>query len=344
MKYRSIYVIVVFVFIAGICFHFWLRSQNTKTGVFEYKKEQAVLKYILDSEGSKAMYAHVLSSYTTYDPIAVHDLMHWVGEALYKHDGTQGLAVCDDSYNWGCYHGFFGRALAQEGKPYLLQLEGICQKVQRKSYAINGCFHGIGHGLLTYAGGYDYEHLTVALHDCDTLTIRKDQTACYNGVFMEYNLRTMQGTEEGTGVQRSFDPKNPTDPCNRLDIRYQKDCYFEQTDWWRIVMNRDFTAMGVYCNQVPDDQAKEGCFRGIGRAIWGESKFIPEKALKTCKSALAAAGVWPCVSIVAEEILVKEKSLTDAMPICTALDNSVQKTCEDHIKKFLCEDLSVCGK
>lgn len=330
MNYRVASVFVCLIFFC-VGFFFGFRRYAGPDAYFDFYRERNVLTVMLKQSGTRAMYDYVKTAYVHNNPIAVHSLMHWVGEMIYKTDGMNGLLLCDDSYNWGCFHGFFGKAIALERSMLLAQADAVCTLAKKNTSGINGCFHGIGHGLLAYAGGYEKNNLTRALETCNRLSKKTSQTSCYNGVFMEYNLRTMQDTEHGGGQIREYHAANPYEPCDSLSEPYLKDCYFEQTDWWRLVMNRNFTTMGALCAGLVNAEAKDGCYRGIGRGIWGESKFSPNKSVADCTSLLPDEGIWPCLSVTVEGMVLDKR---EADEFCPLFGSTYEKHCIAHSSLF----------
>lgn len=282
---------------------FWQKSTE-KYRTLDYKKEISILARLFSALGSRSGYSESINRYIHDDPVQVHDIFHWVGNKIYQQEGIGGFAICTDAFNWGCYHGFLGTAFIKEGNAFLPSAEKICLDAISGKHVLNGCLHGIGHGILSMAGGYEYSHLTIALSNCDLLAASTSQNACYNGVFMEFNMRTMVAVPAGATALRAFDAQKQFFPCDQLPEKYTQDCYYEQTDWWRIVLDRDFMRMGALCDTLPSaSKARYGCFRGIGRGMWGESKFTREKALENCKRLTARDGVTACVEVIDEELV-----------------------------------------
>lgn len=314
-------------------------------GGVEYKavdiqKEMKKLRKRVLLDGAVRTLAYVGNTYRGHDPVAVHDILHYIGASLYEEHGPTGIVLCDDSYNWGCYHGFLGRAFVTEGNDYVGAAATACRDIEAGG-ATRGCSHGIGHGLMALSGTYDAHELLRALSACDGIERENERTSCYNGVFMEYNMQSMRTVSLGEPIVRPYNADNPYEPCDELPTQYQQDCYYEQADWWRMVLNRDFATIAKLCTELTYATARIGCYRGIGRGAWGESKFDWEKALVGCL-ALPEQGITPCTDVIVEELILLKNDPETAYRLCLTLGKSLTSSCLNHRESFLCETGIAC--
>jgi len=92
------------------------------TSPLEYKEEIGKLeKVFAQHQDASEAYAEFLNIYKEYsdsakDSFKIHSISHWVGAQLYYQEGMSGVAICDFSFAGGCYHGFFGQAIHNEGE------------------------------------------------------------------------------------------------------------------------------------------------------------------------------------------------------------------------------------
>ena len=101
-----------------------------------------------------------------------HQLAHVLGQESYRQLGIDGISVCDQSFTFGCYHGFVRALIDDTGES--ADIVHACEKTPN----VGGCAHGVGHALGT-------NDLTHALHECDVL-FDTFNFSCWGGVFMEY--------------------------------------------------------------------------------------------------------------------------------------------------------------
>ncbi|MBI2053175.1 MAG: hypothetical protein HYT41_00305, partial [Candidatus Sungbacteria bacterium] len=61
-------------------------------------------KETLERKGAREAYAYLKGQWAA-NQVAAHDLAHMVGRFAAEELGTQGFAVCDEYFSFGCYHG-----------------------------------------------------------------------------------------------------------------------------------------------------------------------------------------------------------------------------------------------
>ncbi|NJK60457.1 MAG: hypothetical protein HC918_09790 [Oscillatoriales cyanobacterium SM2_1_8] len=146
-----------------------------------------------------------------------HEMAHHIGRATAHAFGVnpEAFATCPDSFNYGCQHGFFQAALAEE-PDLVATARKICQSgASTQSRAEFYCFHGVGHGVMM-AKMYD---LPSSLAVCDDLA-ETQAAGCWQGVFME----NINGTTNGMGQAGVF-TDDPLTPCNAIERKYRYQCY-----------------------------------------------------------------------------------------------------------------------
>jgi hypothetical protein len=174
-------------------------------------KWQDTITVLGPEEAHKAFLLEAIS--TSSAAISPHDQAHAFGEALYAVAGLSGLSYCDSSFEFGCYHSFFGIAVAKEGIGILPEFKDAC--TSRYPALSLPCQHGIGHGVLVYT---DYENIVKALELCETIA-DLPTGGCSSGVFMEYNFHTMDESQSDNYVREKNDDVYA--PCNALPLRFQ---------------------------------------------------------------------------------------------------------------------------
>lgn len=308
---------------------------------YDYAGEKQRLETLFAAQGSKTAYAYFQRAYQNIDPAIVHNLAHWIGNELYRREDIQGVSLCDASYQFGCFHGFFGAALGTRGTEILPKVEEVCMKSGGVPAQFGGCIHGVGHGLLGLRG-YRANDLIGALKDCDILISRSSQEGCYNGVFMEYNIRTMQELKGNKIIMRAFDAKRPFDPCDTLTVAYQPFCFYEQPAWWTTVGEQSISASGILCASLNNVRNRDECFRGLGRAMLGNSDNNAQQIISQCAKMPDGESSAACVRE-SVRLLLSQGNTASWKELCQSISGADASLCMDEAKTFLCSSFSQCN-
>lgn len=303
------------------------RTSELRTKEDQFAAERDKIRHLF-AKSSRQAYQYFATLDQKYGYNKPHELGHWVGAQLYAKEGIEGISFCGSSSGYSCFHGFFARAFPEEGEQLLKKADEVCGKSYEEE-GNGGCFHGVGHGLLALEG-YSFNNLVSALGGCDKLKGSVHAASlCRNGVFMEYNFRTMQDLENDLTMIREFNSEKPFDPCDILPSRHQSDCYFEQVAWWSQVLEQNFLEVINLCQSlVPEFQ--EGCFRGVGRNLAIGTEYNKEKV---------AEGCGKVASVKMQELCVTEAAITsmgdgiaDAVELCDSLER--KENCYKAVEVF----------
>lgn len=240
---------------------------------------------VIEREGAINAYKFFEEAYSDYDSREQHSYAHVFGEALYNKVGIQGISVCDSNYSFGCYHAFFGTALVDEGLSIVTDLDQACIEAHGEKGL--GCQHGIGHGIIAELGR---ENINQSLEVCSTLNWQGPIGGCTSGVFMEFNLNTMN--ELGP---RKLDENGLYYPCEHVPSRFTEACYFEQPAWWVVANRSDYEKVGKYCSAIENDANRIACFQGTGNIISGVNLFDVPKISSSCANMPTEEGEFRCI-------------------------------------------------
>jgi hypothetical protein len=212
-------------------------------------------------------------------PIGTQHLAgHIIGDVIYEQEGVSGIAICDSSFGFACFHGLFTIALATDGVKVVKEIDKEC--VERFGPLGTGCTHGIGHGVMEFFG---YDKLNEALAICDNTTQLVSILGCTSGVFMEYNT-PLSETESGglITLPRKFDPKNTYSSCGGIPDKYKNSCYFELGTWWALSIGENWKHMEGLCSALSNTVSNKFCMLGVGYALGNKSDYNLGKISREC--------------------------------------------------------------
>jgi hypothetical protein len=300
-KKLKFFILVLFFLVLGLLVVYLIQESGIllgskkieKSGDLIYQREQ--WSALMDEKGVDAAYAIFKDEYQNELFSVQHVMAHIIGELIYEKKGLEGLTICDNTFAFGCYHSFFGRALAENGVGVIVDLDTEC--VKRYGPLGTGCQHGIGHGLMEYFG-HNYDGLLQALDNCKFTTQEVLLAGCTSGVFMEFNFPTVVSDKEGLTDIRELDSQNYEYPCNKIPDIYSQSCYYEIPDWWIRTpsINNDFTKAGSYCQGIEDYKNRISCYLGIGHIAAPNSNYVVEETLKKCNSIVTREGKIECMA------------------------------------------------
>ncbi len=251
-----------------------------------------------------------------------HEQAHFFGGALYEVEHLEGLPVCDSQFSYGCYHEFLGRAVADKGTDYIVQIGESCAEAMEGSPF--ACLHGLGHGIVASLG-YELEDLKASLATCDKLKNGTTLGGCVGGVFMEYNLRSMIG-----GIRVS---DNLLAPCDTIEPRFADACAHSMPQWWlnftlhSMTSVEKFKHVGALCLALP--HGARSCFEGAGIMVALEAKFSPATTIEYCNVMAEGFNRLSCLSFAANTFFTNAER--DLAPlVCEGLREEETKYCQAH--------------
>lgn len=221
----------------------------------------------------------------------VHGLAHIIGNAGYVADGIASVAMCDETFAYGCFHGVTEKMLLEQGPDVIADVERQCESVfnqEGRRHLITGCIHGMGHGLL----GWESMNVPHALSDCDRLS-KKYRPYCYDGVFMENGLTT---------VAENFDVQAPWKFCTELADQYHYNCARYQADVFSQATGRDYPTLEGLCLKAPSDLLALPCLQSIGYHIAQEASGDVVRIKALCAELVALESRHICNASAATEV------------------------------------------
>jgi hypothetical protein len=272
------YLVIIFIIIAEVIF---LGANKPADHVEGERTGISVLRSHIQKEmksgTSSEVYERLKDEYKNKVVSEAHFVLHIFGEFLYEKEKRQGIVVCDDALFYGCYHGFFSRAIATEGIGIIGDLSKSCGAL--KEYSLN-CIHGIGHGIMEYKG---HARLTEALKICEESLDHGESFFCAMGALMEYHFPLGENATSTRLLARNeYSKETPFGPCPSLPVSYQEVCYFNIAQWWRGVIPDNGKLMVQHCSALPDLNMRNDCYLGFGFQVPLYTKNKLSESINEC--------------------------------------------------------------
>jgi hypothetical protein len=247
----------------------------TSEGTVDIEKTRSAIEGAIRQNDGRAVWQELKEELTGKPIETSHGIAHLFGEELWKMEGLEGVGVCDESFGFGCYHSYFGLAIAEEGASVASSLEEACIAAHGEGGL--GCTHGIGHGLGEYFGP---EKLDEQLAACRTMKWGGAFFGCAGGVFMEYNFPATV-TREETKLENRPASNDLFAPCFDVDIHFRRACMLELPAWW-LSTGSDTASSGSLCSTLTDRTLRADCFRGIGYTVGPQFGYDILKTKEAC--------------------------------------------------------------
>lgn len=278
----------------------------------------------VDKIGVENAYKEFKDAYIESNFGIQHTVAHIFGSLLYEKVGLKGIAICDSTFAFGCFHSFFGAVLADQGPDVIKDLDKTC--IEKYGPLGTGCQHGIGHGLMEFMG---HNNLIKALDACGYTTQKIRKFGCTSGVFMEYNVPlTLDSVQAVTQTQpREFDLRHPYYPCPDVPDKFEESCYYELGQWWDKVFNMDYVKLGQLCGEIENRVNKESCFLGVGNVAAPSSQYIVEETINKCHKMPNQRGELICRAGASWSFFASPEYRNLAPDVCKGLTPDNRFTC-----------------
>lgn len=265
----------------------------------------------------------------TLSPNTQHTLSHIFGQSLFEIGDLKNISICDSSFSYGCFHGFFAAAVKANGLNIINQADQACiDKLGAKGF---GCQHGIGHGLLEYLGK---DKLSNALDICSRLSSPGGIFYCTDGVFMEYDFPA----SELNGLIRTQTRLVSTDlyqPCDSVQDRYKQSCYYNLPNWWEQVLNKNNQKIGQLCFRINQSDLKDFCYLGIGRAIPPLNKYSVNQSITDCSYIPEEVSNELCRVAAGQDFYSLPQYREESFLLCNGLNSNLTQKCNSDILGLL---------
>jgi len=284
----------------------------------DYAEQKRVMQDKIASD-PKAAWEYLKSAFIVDGKVIgnAHQFAHLVGNGIYRTLGLAGIAICDNAFAYGCYHGVTEAMLLDVGPEKIPEIEKNCIVVldQQQKHDYTGCIHGVGHGLLTWSG----LNIKKALNGCDLFS-RQYRPYCYDGAFMEY----ADSLPKAAAL-----PKNPWELCDGLNEQYRFNCARYQSLLFVNVFGLSLPRSADACRLAQEENIRYACLGTIGHMIAQQERASKEKILTRCGELYKEEGYAMCVTYGAQELRFQnyDNSERVARELCESLPASWSKRC-----------------
>lgn len=296
----------------------------------QFASDQKKLGEMVNRIGIEKTYAYFKKTFFSYEPASRHYLGHYLGERAYETKGEGGFYVCDYDLDYGCIHGFVIAGINAKGKSFVDTVMNQCKAIPDNQTKRESCIHGVSHTVLSLKG-YRIEDLRWALNRCDELLKDDAPPQCYSAVFMEYNLRSLDGEASGDWFSiREFDPLKPIDPCGDLELKYQQACFSELGSYWSNVFGSDYSRMAGYCDMAKITISRKSCYWGVARSMADLYNYDVKKIGEECARISSKEMHYSCIYGAA--VVTFNNQAPNAVAICNYLEGVDKSSCLDLYK------------
>lgn len=279
----------------------------------------------------------------------LHLLGHVVGDILFEQRGLEGIQICTQDFRNACSHAIVVGLFYEDGEGALEKISNACREAPGGKGAYTMCFHGLGHGVLAYAG-YDLEK-TIGLCKQTGTTEYNDRefVECVGGSIMEMIAGVNDPEAWKAQYKNYFKENDPLYPCSAdfMPDSVKGMCYNYLTPHLFIAAGGDlsdptdsFEKAFTYCDAISSERIGEraACFGGFGKEFIVLAKerdirdidVMTEEQIKKvynwCKLAPNREGAEYCLSFAMTSMYWGgENTYDSALGLCSVIDDPKYK-------------------
>jgi len=218
--------------------------------------------------------------------IDMHLLGHVVGDILFAQKGLEGIKVCTHDFRNACSHSIVVGLFLEQGEAALPEIAEACYQAPGGSGAYTMCFHGLGHGVLAYAG-YDLEKAVELCKKTGTPQYNQEESSqCISGTIMEMISGIHDPELWAEQRPKYFSKEDPLYPCSADFIPQEAQylCYLYLTPHLFEIAGENTWIPTPdafpFCDTLPvsDIRNRDACYGGFGKEFLG---FIAQRDIRT---------------------------------------------------------------
>ena len=255
--------------------------ENIRDEVSNLEEATDFFTKIAEDKGSHYAYYALVNAASVPGMIAegidIHLLGHVVGDLLYQELGLDGIEICTHDLRNACSHSIVIGAFIEDGTDALDEIAEVCRNAPGGPGAYTMCFHGLGHGVLSYTGYRMEEAIELCKQTGTEEYFDREYIECAGGIVMEMMAGIADQEVWQSQKDNYFKEDDPLSPCN-LDFmpkEVQPICYSYLTP--HLIQfaggtladpqEEHFVKAFEYCDRIPQDQQanRRTCFGGMGK-------------------------------------------------------------------------------
>ncbi len=208
----------------------------------------------------------------------IHLVAHEIGHELYVQQGIEGMAVCTHEFRNGCSHSLVVETMQElgDGDAVRALIDDACKKAPGGSSAYGMCYHGLGHGVLSFYGFTFPKTVEFCMKTATEERNRIQSGECIGGAIMELVAGGGHDRERWTAANKEyFSPTDPLAPCSTSVIPESEKsrCYvymsphlmeYAGATFQNFTMEQLGRAMEA-CTALPFGKDRSACVGGFGK-------------------------------------------------------------------------------
>ncbi|HET6370372.1 MAG TPA: hypothetical protein VFG95_04205 [Nitrospiria bacterium] len=251
-----------------------------------------------------------------------HSIVHAMGHEAYKKYGDLATAAGyeDDICNSGYLHGVIESYFEHVSDPSAV-MKTTCNRYTPGRFAAWECYHGVGHGVMSFTK----RDLSRSLDLCDSYEDPLASSSCTNGVFMEYfNM------DEHEGRSEFQTDRGPFDRCDMQKPRRKNDCFLYSPQYYLTMHRDDYVGALKWCIGAKKPFHLP-CSYGVGNQAIKHHIDDPKFVEGVCMKGRPEQ-VEPCIDGMVGLYINHFGSLEPAKALCPRLLERNQKVCDAVVK------------
>ena len=246
---------------------------------FDFNELTVFFRKVAEQKGSA--YAFGLMNAASIPPgTDMHLLAHEIGDVLYKKEGATGMRLCNEDFRNACSHSIVVGLFRDKGEEALPIIADACRLAPGGTGAYTMCFHGLGHGILAYAG-YDLTRSTAICKKTGTPAYRnREYVECVGGSIMEITGGVHDARLREKQAKKYLSSKDPLSPCSAdfMDDSTRPLCYLYLTPHLLTLAGADlgdpnpqyFKKAFGFCDLIKSSSVdRDACYAGFGKEYIG---------------------------------------------------------------------------
>lgn len=251
-----------------------------------------------------------------------HGPFHMTGRAAYKATGLEAFRLENNLCGSGYVHGAIEEYLKHTGTDdFEDKVNDVCKNYSSLNSRKN-CYHGFGHGVMLNKN-YD---LIEALNLCDELDSEDKKNSCYQGVFMENIIGSINHGISHTSHKSHWVSSDPYYPCTSQNLSDAKkeDCFYYQASWMLQLNGNNFKDASVLCENAPIGNSN--CFTNIGQEAVYSFPGNPAASIQICL--ISKEYKYDCIRGLIHTTInsLGEKVKYEPFNLCKELKNDAEKS------------------